>query len=152
MDRKKNIFDKIGALLPGYKGYSKREGRRSSHKILRENICLKINIIEDNFSDEMLNSGNDSKTIMNLEKARKEINNLSSKIKFLEYGATSFFNDSQIDENELTKIYQIDLEISDFINDFLKDKTKISIKNADILIKKCNEFLLKRKIFLSNFK
>ena len=116
------------------------------------NICLKINMIEDNFSEEMLNGSNDSKTILSLEKARKEINNLSSKIKFLEYGATSFFNDSRIGENELSEIYQIDLEISDFIDDFLKDKKKISIKNVEILIKKCNEFLLKRKIFLSNFK
>ena len=28
MDRIKNVFDKIGSLIPGYKGYAELEGRR----------------------------------------------------------------------------------------------------------------------------
>ncbi len=27
MDRIKNVFDKIGSLIPGYKGYAEHEGR-----------------------------------------------------------------------------------------------------------------------------
>ena len=34
-----NIFEKLGALIPGYKGYSEREGRRDTDKILRNHIA-----------------------------------------------------------------------------------------------------------------
>jgi hypothetical protein len=34
MDRKKNIFDKIGSLIPGYRGYAEREGRVSKQLII----------------------------------------------------------------------------------------------------------------------
>ena len=29
MQRTKNIFDKIGSLIPGYRGYAERDGRRN---------------------------------------------------------------------------------------------------------------------------
>ena len=32
MERSKNIFDKIGSLIPGYRGYAEREGRRHGVK------------------------------------------------------------------------------------------------------------------------
>jgi len=31
----KNIFEKIGSFIPGYKGYSEKEGRRDTDKLLR---------------------------------------------------------------------------------------------------------------------
>ena len=46
MERLKNIFDKIGSLIPGYSGYAEREGRRNTDKILREKIFQTILDIE----------------------------------------------------------------------------------------------------------
>ena len=42
MDRKKNIIDKIASLIPGYKGYAERDGRRNCDRVLRDSItnCL----------------------------------------------------------------------------------------------------------------
>jgi len=42
MDRIKNVFDKIGSLIPGYKGYAEREGRRNCDKILRDSIVTQL--------------------------------------------------------------------------------------------------------------
>ena len=42
MDRKVNILDKIGALIPGYSGYAERDGRRNCDKILRESIANQL--------------------------------------------------------------------------------------------------------------
>ena len=53
MDRKKNLLDKIGALIPGYRGYSERDGRRDTDKITRESICLNLNEIEKNISKQL---------------------------------------------------------------------------------------------------
>ncbi len=35
----KNIFEKIGAFIPGYKGYSEKEGRRDTDKLMRIGIA-----------------------------------------------------------------------------------------------------------------
>jgi hypothetical protein len=56
MDRIKNIFDKIGSLIPGYKGYAEREGRRNCDKILRESIVAKLMLLEKQLNEKMLES------------------------------------------------------------------------------------------------
>ena len=38
MDRKKNFFDFIGKLLPGYKGYVIRDEKRNTDKKLRDEL------------------------------------------------------------------------------------------------------------------
>ena len=53
MDRKKNIFDKIGSLIPGYMGYAEREGRRNCDKILRNEIVSKLSEIEKILYEQM---------------------------------------------------------------------------------------------------
>lgn len=35
----KNILEKIGAFIPGYKGYSEKEGRKDTDKLLRLEIA-----------------------------------------------------------------------------------------------------------------
>ena len=34
MERSKNIFDKLGSLIPGYRGYAERDSRRNCDKLL----------------------------------------------------------------------------------------------------------------------
>ena len=46
MDRLKNVFDKIGSLIPGYKGYAERDGRRNCDKILRDSISAQLSECE----------------------------------------------------------------------------------------------------------
>ena len=38
MERKKNIFDKIGSLIPGYIGYAERDSRRVCDQKIRKEI------------------------------------------------------------------------------------------------------------------
>jgi hypothetical protein len=42
MERKKNFFDFIGKLLPGYKGYVIREEKRNTDKKLRDELAKRI--------------------------------------------------------------------------------------------------------------
>ena len=152
MDRKKNLLDKIGALIPGYKGYSERDGRRDTDKITRESICLNLNEIEKNISKQLKKNEHKSDLFLIYENLRKKVNTINTKIKYLEYGFTSFFNDVQIKENELEEIYKIDLEIQNEIKNFNQKKGSENIEELEIFIDKCNDFLLKRKLFLNKFK
>ena len=45
MKRSPNIFEKIGTLIPGYKGYQEREGGRECDRQLCEQIAGRLTSI-----------------------------------------------------------------------------------------------------------
>ena len=153
MIRRKNIFDRIGSLIPGYKGYSEREGRRNTDKVLREEISKKMYEIEKkiNCSIEDAIIAKDFILMKNLEKSRKKINTLNSKIKYSPQGSTGFFSDEEIKEDELLKVYEIDLDIFNLINQIaqkIMDENFVVIEN---LLKDFEKIIFDRSIFISKF-
>ena len=60
MKRETNIFDKIGTLIPGYKGYQARDSRRECDRQLKEQIATKLYETE-----KTLNSLNESSELSN---------------------------------------------------------------------------------------
>lgn len=111
MKREANIFDKIGTLIPGYRGYQEREGRRECDRQLREKIADRLSDIEKQVENVIEKSNIED--LKKGETVRKEINNLIGLIKYSPYGESAFFSNSVIKEPELDKIYQIDLQILD---------------------------------------
>ena len=53
MKRNKNIFDKIGSLIPGYRGYSEKDSRRNCDKLLRNRISDQLLDVEDIVRDRL---------------------------------------------------------------------------------------------------
>jgi len=134
MERSKNIFDKIGSLIPGYRGYAEREGRRHCDQLLRNQISEEISecesVLQNRIKSEI--KAKSFNNLEDLEGCRKKFNTLSSKIKFAPYGESAFFSDSQIKEDELLKIYQLDhnfLGIVNSLKDNLKDMTESEISS-----------------------
>ena len=146
MKRKVNIFDKIGTLIPGYRGYQEREGRRECDRQLREKISDILSDIEKDIETIIENSELDE--LNKIEKIRKKINNINGLIKYSPYGASAFFSNSVIKESELDQIYQLDLGILDFTNELFsavktKDIVLIDQKNESLqgLINERNRFI-----------
>jgi len=98
MDRKKNIVDKIASLIPGYKGYAERDGRRNCDSVLRDSIANCLLEVEKKIDLIMFEalSNKDKVKLRSLEIMRKKVNTLSSKIKYAPYGATAFFRTSKL--------------------------------------------------------
>jgi hypothetical protein len=105
-----NIFDKIGSLIPGFKGYSNRSEMRSSDTLLRNEVSSLIQqseLIVIEIQKDLISSGEIQESV-SWEKNRKSLNTLYSEIKYCVYGETSFFSNKQIKEEELLLIYQFD--------------------------------------------
>ena len=146
MKRSKNIFDKIGSLIPGYRGYAERDSRRNCDKLMRNNIADEItkceSFINDRIKTEVKNNKLDS--LQDLEECRQKLNTLSEKIKYAPYGESSFFGDSQIKEDELQNIYDSQLR-----NELYHQEVKIKADNKIELIseeeiKQLSRFELRR--------
>lgn len=146
MKRQPNIFDKIGRAIPGYKGYQEREGRRESDRQLREQIADKLSEIEKKVT-YLIDYANMSE-LAEIEKNRKTINNLKDLIKYSPYGASAFFSDYIIKDDELEEIYQMDLAI---LNTVQKLESDIDIKrlaNFKNYIKEAEESIKKRNHYI----
>ncbi|MDA0765082.1 MAG: hypothetical protein O3A39_11670 [Proteobacteria bacterium] len=151
MQRPVNILDKIGSLIPGYKGYVEREGRRNCDRVLRETLSDKLSKFEKVIVKEINNAINKSEidTMRRLESDRKDVNTLLSKIRYAPYGASSFFSDQQIKEDELMTIYQFDLDLAESIDLLitidLSENLTDNINNLENILVKRNQFIKENK-------
>jgi hypothetical protein len=151
--RKINIFDKIGALIPGYSGYAERDSRKNCDKKLRIFLSERLKKFEDLINEKILDTINESKieNLAHLEILRKKTSNLSSKIGFAPYGSNAFFSDQKIDSNELDVIYNYDLEISEKIETLFLDDT-INYNEAINIISSVEDILMSRNNFIKKLK
>jgi len=146
MKRATNIFDKIGTLIPGYKGYQERDSRRECDRQLKEKISSKLSDTEKTI-DSLIENTELSK-LSEIEKIRKKINNLKDLIKYAPYGASALFSDTSIKNDELENIYQIDMDILEYTENLQKttslnnfEEIKTDINSLESLIKKRNQYL-----------
>ncbi len=154
MERKKNIFDKIGSLIPGYRGYAEREGRRNCDKILREGITDQLNEVEKILYKQMNEAlkQKDKEQMKEIEETRKQVNTFSSRVKFAPHGATAFFTDSQIKEDELSRIYKLDLDLVESIGNLHYDISTSPLSEIMKLLESSQEILSKRSSYINEFK
>lgn len=122
MERKINFFDKIGNLIPGYKGYIIRDKKRNTDKKFRDELVSRLNQSEEfiiRYQKDLMKS--DDVTNLTLwEQSRKALNTISTKIKYSTYGESSFFSEKQLKEDELDAIYNIDLELAEKVSLIVK--------------------------------
>jgi hypothetical protein len=158
MERTRNLFDKIGRLIPGYIGYTTREEKRNTDKKLRNILSGKIaNSEKEVISHQQhLISKKELKSCEEWELVRKSLNTLQSKIKFAPYGESSFFSENQLKEIELDQIHEIDIAISESIeqlcstieNQFYSS----SSPEVNLLIKNIEKRIQERSQYIQNFK
>ncbi len=151
MKRNKNIFDKIGSLIPGYRGYSEKDSRRNCDKLLRNRISDQLLDVEGIVRDRLkfVISQKKLNDIESLEILRKKINTLSDKVRFAPYGESSFFADSKIDEDELEKIYEYDFYL---LIDLEKINNNLATSNLEEIIDKIYKTLDERNNFIGEHK
>lgn len=150
--RKVNIFDRIGTLIPGYNGYSERDSRRNCDKKIRSYISTSLNEINSKIELKMgvLIKENNYEDFEKYEHLRKDINTISDKVLYSASASTSFFSDEIIGVDELDKIYEIDLSISESINNFSLNEIRDFNKLED-LISKINQSMTERNNFIKKF-
>ena len=111
----KNIFEKIGAFIPGYKGYSEKEGRKDTDKLIRMEIAKHLDgskadidmIIREQMYDKNTSITNE------LDRIKKKLDLVSNQIRFANYGESGFFDVVQVGIADLDRLYQFDLKIKE---------------------------------------
>ena len=159
MERKINLFDKIGNLIPGYKGFVIRDEKRNTDKKFRDELVSRLNQSEEfiiRYQKDLMKS--DDVTNLTLwEQSRKALNTISTKIKHSTYGESSFFSEKQLKEDELDAIYNIDLELAEKVSLIVKTILSDIAEplSAGLVLNQIfdiEQILLKRTNFINEYK
>ena len=154
MERKKNIFDKIGSLIPGYRGYANRDSRRSCDKLLRNQIADEIlkseSLMNARLKEEVKNKNFNK--LQEIEEYRKSLNTLSEKVRYAPYGESTFFSDNQIKEDAIQEIYQLDYKLFSLLNDSKDKLVEMSNTELNVYISSISLLINERNSFIKGFK
>ncbi len=117
----RDVFKKLLAKLPGFKGYFERQDRRASDKILREAIANRFEELWQRVSEmqrDLISQGQ-IEFIDDLEGAAIKLRQFIDRVRTAAYGYAGFFDPVKVREDELAQVYQFDLallETSDLVD------------------------------------
>ena len=105
-----DFIKKIMEKIPGFKGYSEREDRRSADKLLRESIAGQFEALWGRVSAlqrEIISNG-DLEYIDDLESASLKLRQFIDRVRTASYGYAGFFDAVKVNTEELDEIYKYD--------------------------------------------
>lgn len=111
----RNLLERIGAKIPGFRGFQDRELRRDVDKLQREHLSSELARLKDVLRDRARDF-TDAGRIASLggfDRIDRQLDGLSQSIRFSDYGATGFFDPVKIKDPELERLYQFDLSVLD---------------------------------------
>lgn len=111
--QQRNWIERLGARIPGYRGFQDRELRRDVDKLQREYLSQELERLKG-VSRSKARAWADAGKIAVLgsfDRLDRQVDGLAQAIRFADYGASGFFDVVKIREEELDKLYQFDLSL-----------------------------------------
>lgn len=109
----RNILERLGDKIPGFRGFQDRELRRDVDKLQREHIAGEIGRLKTALRDRA-RAYTDAGQIALLgpfDRLDRQLDGLSQTVRFADYGATGLFDAVKIGEAELQRLYEFDLSL-----------------------------------------
>jgi len=112
-------FKKILSKVPGFGGYIERQKRRDSDKLIREYLFDQFRELEGRVSRlqrDFISQG-ELKYVDDLEATAIKLRTFADRIKTAARGYSGLFDAVNVNEEELTQIYEYDASMLDLVDD-----------------------------------
>lgn len=116
---RRNALERLGAKIPGFRGYLDRELRRDVDKMQRDWLAAQIDHARGALGSRIRQWSRHG-NLANLDLAAsidKALDRLANRIRHADYGATGFFDVVKIREPELDLLYEFDLALTERVDD-----------------------------------
>jgi len=116
---RRSALERLGARIPGFRGYLERELRRDVDKMQRDWLAGRLDRARGALGvriREWSRGGH----LENLDLASgvdKALDRLANRIRHADYGASGFFDVVKIREPELDRLYEFDLGLADRVDE-----------------------------------
>jgi hypothetical protein len=109
----RNWLTRLGAKLPGFRGYIEKETRRDADKILRDTISDKFNVQARRITQLQMDLVSHAKLehVDDMERAATKLKQFMDRVKTTPRGYAGFFDAIQVKEEQLEQLYQWDLRL-----------------------------------------
>jgi hypothetical protein len=109
----RNALERLGAMIPGYRGFQDRELRRDVDKLQREHLSAELQRQKGALRERARDytEGGNLAALGGFDRLDRELDGLSQAIRFSDYGATGLFDAVKIGDAELAQLYQFDLSV-----------------------------------------
>ncbi len=111
----RNLLERLGAKIPGYRGYQDRELRRDVDKLQREHLASELGRLKGmlaNRARDYTDAGQLA-ALTPFGRLDRQLDGLQQTVRFSDYGASGLFDPVKINEPELQRLYAFDLAVLD---------------------------------------
>jgi hypothetical protein len=111
----RNLLERLGARIPGYRGFQDRELRRDVDRLQREHLSIEVSRLKTVLQSKARDYTDAGQIGMLNAFGRldRQLDGLSQTIRFSDYGASGLFDPVKIGEPALERLYQFDLSVLD---------------------------------------
>jgi hypothetical protein len=111
----RNALERLGAKIPGFRGFQDRELRRDVDRLQREHLAGQLGRIKSALRDRARSYTDAGKigALNGFDRLDRQLDGLSQAVRFSDYGATGLFDPVKIGEPELARLYEFDLAVLD---------------------------------------
>ena len=153
-----DVFKKIVAKIPGFKGYIERQARRDSDKMVRDTIFNRFRELEGRVSAiqrDFISQG-DIKYVDELEASAIKLRTFADRVHTASRGYSGVFDAVKINEAELAKLYEYDSAMLDLVDQVGKaidnieasvgtDGLPAAMRNLESISRQCIEIYDRRE-------
>jgi len=113
VEEDRGLLKKIELAIPGFRGYRKREDLRIADSLLREQLANKIKTVARDLEEcrEVLTRKMEMDLLEDAGRLVSQIGSIEGKVRHAEQGYTGITADYRIEESELNKLYEWDLNL-----------------------------------------
>lgn len=111
----RNVLERLGEKIPGFRGFQDRELRRDVDKLQREHIAGEIGRLKTGLRDKAraYTDAGQIALLSPFDRLDRQLDGLSQSVRFADYGATGLFDAVKVGEAELQRLYEFDLSLLD---------------------------------------
>lgn len=109
----RNLLERLGAMIPGYRGFQDRELRRDVDRAQREHLASELGrtkVALAGRARDYTDAGQIA-ALAAFGRLDRQLDGLQQTIRFSDYGASGLFDPVKIGEPELERLYAFDLSI-----------------------------------------
>lgn len=115
--RKLNFLEKAIRLIPGYKGYKRKEERRDNDQLLRMMLVERLDRVRGGVNEILasLRGPEALDAVTDVDRLLKRLEKVTDEIRFADRGYRGWFDVHKVQEDELDKLYEFDSALAESI-------------------------------------
>jgi hypothetical protein len=115
----RNVLERLGDKIPGFRGFQDRELRRDVDKMQREHLSTEVGRLKAALRDKARSYTDAGKigALSAFDRLDRQLDGLSQAVRFSDYGASGLFDAVKIGDAELQRLYEFDLSVLQDVED-----------------------------------